>query len=71
MILTLKEYSDVSYSYEAHGIPLNAIQNICIWSSIPMMLWFAYQPAVNGAINMVAYLLIGMLPMFQSKLLDN
>lgn len=71
VILTLKEYSDVSYSYEAHGIPLNAIQNICIWSSIPMMLWFAYQPAVNGAINMVAYLLIGMLPMFQSKLLDN
>lgn len=67
----MKEYSDVSYEYEAHGIPLNALQNICIFSGIPIMLWFAYQPAVHGTIDIVSYLLICMLPMFQAKLLDS
>ena len=67
----LKEYSQVSYDYEAHGIPLNAVQNICIWAGIPLILWLAYQPAINGEIDMVSYLLISMLPMFQAKLLDS
>lgn len=67
----MKEYSDVSYEYEAHGIPLNTLQNICIFSGIPIMLWFAYQPAIHGTIDIVSYLLICMLPMFQAKLLDN
>lgn len=68
---SMKEYSDVSYEYEAHGIPLNAMQNICIWAGIPIMLYFAYLPAVNGTLDIVAYLLICMLPMFQAKLLDS
>jgi len=67
----LKDYSDVSYSYEAHGIPLNAIQCICIWAGLPAMIWFAYQPAIQGQLDLISYLLICLLPMFQAKLLDN
>ena len=65
------EYSKVSYEYEAHGIPINVIQNLCIWAGIPIMMAVAFPAVISGTLDSVSFLFICMLPMFQAKILDN
>ncbi len=66
----MKRYSDVSFSYEAHGIPINAVQCVCLWMGLPLMIWTASGPMLSGALHPVSYLLICMLPMIFAKLSD-
>lgn len=66
----LKQFSDISYSYEAHLIPINAVQCFCLWVSVPLMMWAASGPMLSGALDPIAYLLICILPMFLAKLAD-
>lgn len=66
----MKQFSDVSYRYEAHAIPVNAVQCICLWMGLPLMIWAASGPMLSGALDPVSYLLICMLPMFFAKLSD-
>ena len=66
----MKQFSDISYSYEAHMIPINAVQCFCLWVSVPLMMWAASGPMLSGALDPIAYLLICILPMFLAKLAD-
>ncbi|CAB1252943.1 ABC transporter ATP-binding protein [Ruminococcaceae bacterium BL-6] len=66
----MKQFSDVSYRYEAHAIPVNAVQCICLWMGLPLMIWAASGPMLSGLLDPVSYLLICMLPMFFAKLSD-
>lgn len=66
----MKQFSDISFSYEAHGIPVNAVQCICLWMGLPLMIWAASGPMLSGALDPISYLLICMLPMILAKLAD-
>lgn len=67
----MKRFSDVSYDYEKHGIPTNAIQCIFIWLGLPIMVVAAFVPTLSGELDSVSYLLICMLPMLLAKLSDS
>ncbi len=67
---SMKQLSDISFSYEAHGIPVNAVQCICLWMGLPLMIWAASGPMLSGALDPISYLLICMLPMILAKLSD-
>ena len=66
----MKRFSDVSFRYEAHAIPVNAVQCICLWMGLPLMMWAASGPMLSGTLDPISYLLICMLPMFLAKLSD-
>lgn len=66
----MKQFSDISYRYEAHIIPVNAAQCFCLWVSVPVMMWAASGPMLSGALDPIDYLLICILPMFLAKLAD-
>lgn len=66
----MKQFSDVSFTYEAHGIPINAVQCICLWMGLPLMIWTASGPLLSGDLHPVSYLIICMLPMIFAKLSD-
>lgn len=67
----MKEFCDVSYDYEKHGIPINAVQCICIWLSLPIMLFAASGDLFSGKLDSISYLLICMLPMILAKIADS
>lgn len=66
----MREFCDISYAYEKHGIPLNAVQCICLWAGLPIMMIAASVPFLNGTLDPVSYLLISILPMILAKLAD-
>lgn len=66
----LENFSDISYNYEKHGIPINVIQCILLWISLPIMIWAASKPMLSGELEPVSYLLICMLPMIFAKISD-
>lgn len=66
----MKEFCDVSYAYEKHGIPINAIQCICLWGGLSIMILAASVPMLNGTLDPISYLLISILPMLLAKLAD-
>lgn len=65
----MHEFSDVSFKYEAHGIPINFIFNIINWLTVPLIMLIAILPWKSGDIDNVAYLLLCMLPMLLAKLI--
>lgn len=67
----MKRFSDVSYDYEKHGIPTNAIQCIFLWLGLPIIVVAASVPMLSGELDPVSYLLICMLPMLLAKLSDS
>lgn len=67
----MKDFSDISYIYEAKVIPIGTGLGVIIWLSIPLVLWLAYNPLVNGAVSVVSYIVIALLPLFLCKLLSN
>ncbi|MDO4308746.1 MAG: ABC transporter ATP-binding protein [Eubacteriales bacterium] len=66
----MREFCDVSYAYEKHGIPLNAVQCICLWAGLPVMITAASVPFLRGTLDPISYLLISILPMILAKLAD-
>ena len=65
----MHEFSDVSFKYEAHGIPINFIFNIINWLTVPLIMFIGILPWKSGEIDNVAYLLLCMLPMLLAKLI--
>jgi len=66
----MREFCNISYAYEKHGIPLNAVQCICLWAGLPIMIATASVPFLNGTLDPISYLLISILPMILAKLAD-
>lgn len=71
VVSAMQDYSDASYSYEKNAIPTNAVQCIFFWAGVPLMIWAASKPMLDGTLDPVAYLLICMLPMLLAKLSDS
>lgn len=64
----LKKYSDISYKYEALGIPVAFIFNILTWLSLPAVMLVASNPWLAGILTNVDYLMICMMPMLLAKM---
>lgn len=64
----LKNYSDVSYKYEAMGIPVAFTFNILTWLSLPVVMLVASKPWLAGTLRSVDYLMVCMMPMLLAKM---
>lgn len=64
----LKEYSDVSYKYEALGIPVAFIFNILTWLSLPVVMLVTSKPWLAETLSAVDYLMVCMMPILLAKM---
>ena len=64
----LRDYSDVSYKYEARGIPVTFMFNMLTWLSLPAVMLAASTPWLSGELASVDYLMISITPMMLAKL---
>lgn len=64
----LKDYSNVSYKYEALGIPVAFTFNMLTWLSLPVVMLVASRPWLSGALASVDYLMVAMMPMLLAKM---
>lgn len=64
----LKDYSNVSYQYEAMGIPVTFAFNMLTWLSLPAVMLVASKPWLSGNLASVDYLMIAIMPMLLAKL---
>ena len=64
----MKDFSDISYIYEAKVIPIGSILGVLAWCSIPVVMVAGIGPVLNGELDLISYLLISMLPLFLAKL---
>ena len=64
----LRNYSQVSYKYEATGIPVAFTFNMLTWLSLPAIMLIAARPWVAGILSSADYLMLAMMPMLLAKL---
>ena len=64
----MREFSRISFVYEAKVLPVGAGFSVLSWLACPMVIWVAYAPWAAGTLEAVDYLLICMLPLFCAKL---
>ena len=62
-------FSQVSFEYEAHGIPINFAFNIINWLMVPFIMFIGISPWMAGEIQTIDFLLLCMLPMLLAKLI--
>lgn len=67
----MKDFSQISFLYEAKILPIGAGLGILIWLSSPLVILSAYTPWQAGVLDTVSYLLICLLPLFCAKLANN
>ena len=64
----MREFSRISFVYEAKVLPVGAGFSVSSWLACPLVIWVAYAPWAAGTLETVDYLLICMLPLFCAKL---
>ena len=64
----LREYSQVSYKYEATGIPVSFFFNMLTWLSLLAVMLVTSKPWMSGIVSGVDYLMVAMMPMMLAKL---
>ncbi len=64
----MREFSRISFVYEAKVLPVGAGFSVLSWLACPLVIWVAYAPWAAGTLEVVDYLLICMLPLFCAKL---
>ena len=64
----LKDFSDVSYKYEAVGIPVAISFNILIWLSLPVVMMVASRPWLAGTLSNENFLMVCMMPMLLARM---
>lgn len=64
----LKDYSYISYKYEAMGIPVAFSFSILNWLSLPVVMLVASKPWLAGTLAGVDYLMVCMMPMLLAKM---
>ncbi|CVI64933.1 Putative multidrug export ATP-binding/permease protein [Clostridiales bacterium CHKCI001] len=64
----MKDFSNISYVYEAKVLPIGAVLGILSWCSIPLVMVLGANPVLNGELDLVTYLMVCMLPLFLAKL---
>ena len=71
VINAMREFSRISFVYEAKVLPIGTGFGILSWLSCPLVIWLAYTPWAAGTLNTVDCLLICMLPLFCAKLANS
>ena len=71
VINAMREFSRISFVYEAKVLPIGTGFGILSWLSCPLVIWLSYAPWIAGTLNTVDYLLICMLPLFCAKLANS
>ena len=64
----LKDYSYISYKYEAMGIPVAFSFSILNWLSFPVVMLVVSKPWLAGTLAGVDYLMVCMMPMLLAKM---
>lgn len=64
----MREFSRISFVYEAKVLPVGAGFSVLSWLACPLVIWVAYAPWAAETLETVDYLLICMLPLFCAKL---
>ena len=65
----LKDFSDISYRYEARGIPVSFSFNIIQWLSLPAVMVIGAKPWLSGTLTGADFLMLCMVPVLLTKLL--
>ena len=52
----MREFSRISFVYEAKVLPIGTGFGILSWLSCPLVIWLAYTPWAAGTLNTVDYL---------------
>ena len=68
LIAAMRNFSHVSFLYEAKVLPIGAVYGILSWLACPLVMALCYAPWTEGALDTVTYLLLCMLPLFCAKL---
>lgn len=71
VISAMREFSRISFVYEAKVLPIGAGFGILSWLSCPAVIRTAYEPWAAGTLDTVSYLLVCMLPLFSAKLANS
>ena len=64
----MKDFSDISYIYEANTIPPGSVLGALAWCSCPVIMLAASNPLLSGSMDLVTYLVLCMMPLFLAKL---
>lgn len=64
----MKDFSDISYIYEANTIPPGSVLGALAWCSCPVIMLAASNPLLSGSMDLVTYLMLCMMPLFLAKL---
>ena len=64
----MKDFSDISYIYEANTIPPGSVLGALAWCSCPVIMRAASNPLLSGSMDLVTYLMLCMMPLFLAKL---
>lgn len=64
----MKAFSDISYKYEAVGIPVSFGFNILTWLSLPAVMIVAANSWLGGELAGVDYMMVCMMPMLLARL---
>ena len=64
----MKDFSDISYIYEANTIPPGSVLGVLAWCSCPVIMLAASNPLLSGSMDLVTYLMLCMMPLFLAKL---
>lgn len=68
VIHAMRDYSRISYLYEARVIPIGSVFFLLNWLSCPLVIWMAGLPWAAGRLAPVSFLIICMLSVFCAKL---
>lgn len=64
----MRRFSNVSYQFEAHGIPVNFFFNILNWLTVPLIMWIGFFPWQSGKMDSIRFLFLCLMPMVLAKL---
>lgn len=64
-----RDFSQVSYKYEAVGIPVAISFNILIWLALPFVMLIASKPWLEGSLSNENFLMVCMMPMLLARML--
>ena len=67
IVASMREYSDISFWYEAALIPLGAVASVIVGLCQPLLFLLCGAAFLDGALGAVPYVLIIMLPLFMNK----
>lgn len=71
IVASMREYSDISYTYEAKIIPIGAGMSILVGLCQPLLFLLTGFAWLTGGLDVVSFILISMLPLFMMKLTNS